>query len=533
MHLEKRKFMNLTINQWIERGKDLPVLSGSITNILRLTDGNESNVSQIADIIKRDISLSAAILRITNSAAFGLLRKVTTIDQAVILLGFRSVKNIALGLGVFNLFPPRGKDFLSKVWQRSLVTGLAARELCVLSREKRKEDAFTIGLLLDVGLLAFYGYNENKASDLLKEIEVNGRIKLMDEKNYLGLDHIEVGRLLAEKWKLPEEITLLMSHHHEEPGDYQLGKDSNGKLSHIVYLASLAGDIFYLGKKTESIKKFTDGCQSLLGVSADDADLLLKNIHPQLMEVAAYFDIAIGSAKTYDEVLTLINDEMVSITATNEAIKHHLTQAFDREKALAEKLEEANRNLKILASKDPLTGLYNRQFLNELLEKEWSRSQRFSYALSVIMADIDNFKKVNDEYGHQAGDTVLKKIAEILSENLRGNDYLARYGGEEFIFVLPQTDLTGACTAAERFRKSVHQLIIPVNNNHKLLLSISCGVSTAYPERIDDNIDALIQRADNALYEAKRSGKDRVIGQGLTNAPQIIKLFPNQSRQKM
>jgi two-component system, cell cycle response regulator len=501
----------LTINQWIEKGKDLPVLSGSIANILRLTDGNESNISQIADIIKRDISLSAAILRITNSAAFGLLRKVTTIDQAVMLLGFKSVRNIALGVGVFNLFPPQEKDFLSKLWQRSLVTGLASRELCVLLGNKRKEDAFTIGLLHDVGLVAFYGYDKNKASALLKEIEDKGRMKLMDEKNYLGLDHIEVGRLLAEKWKLPEEIIHVMSHHHEEPSESTSDKYSNDKLFQIIYLGSLAGDIFYLGKKTESIKRFTEGCQRLLGISADDSDQLLQHIHPQLMEVAAYFDIAVGSGKTYEEILSMVNEEIVNITISNEAIKHHLTQAFDRERAMATKLEEANRNLQILASKDSLTGLYNRQFLNELLVKEWARSERYGYSLSLIMADIDDFKKINDCYGHQAGDIALIKIAGVLSENLRKDDCLARYGGEEFLFVLPQSNLKAACNAAERFRRAVSELIIPLDMDQLLTFNISCGVATAYPERKEENINSLIQKADKALYEAKRLGKNRVI----------------------
>ncbi len=503
--------MNLTITQWIERGKDLPVLSGSIANILSLTDGGDSNVSQIADVIKRDISLSAAILRITNSAAFGLLRKVTTIDQAVMLLGFKSLRNIALGVGVFNLFPPNEKDFLSKVWQRSLVTGLAARDLCVLIRDKRKEDAFTIGLLHDIGLVAFYGYDKNKASDLLKRIEEEGRGKLLDEKNFLGLDHIEVGRLLAEKWKLPEDIIHVLVQHHEEPAESISDKNKNGKLPQIIYLASLAGDIFYLGKKTESIKKFTEGCERLLGISPDNADHLLQNIYPQLMEVAAYFDIAVGSGKSYEEILSMVNEEMVNITISNEAIKHHLTNAFERERALSARLEEANRNLQMLASRDPLTGLYNRQFLNELLDKEWNGAQRSGEPLSVIMADLDNFKRVNDSYGHQAGDTALKKVSEVLVVNLRKSDYLARYGGEEFLFVLPRADLTAACIAAERFRKAVEKTIIPLDGDQRLSLSISCGVSTVYPERKDQNIETLIQKADKALYEAKRLGKNRVI----------------------
>jgi two-component system, cell cycle response regulator len=506
--------MSLTIDKWIEKGKNLPVLSGSIADILSLTDGEESNISRIADIIKRDISLSAAILRITNSAAFGLSRKVTTIDQAVMLLGFKSVRNIALGVGVFNLFPPQERDILSKVWQRSLATGLAARELCVLLGNKRKEDAFTIGLLHDIGIVGFYGYDKNKVSTLLKEIEDNGRMELMDEKNYLGLDHIEVGRLLGEKWKLPEEIINVMSQHHEESAANTPDEYNSDKLFQIIYLGSLAGDIFYLGRKTESIKKFTEGCERLLGISADDAEQLLQNIHPQLVEIAAYFDIAIGSGNTYQEILSSVNEEVLNIAIANEAIKHQLTLTVDQERAATTRLEAANKNLQMLASKDPLTGLYNRQFLNELLVKEWARSQRYGYSLSLIMVDIDDFKKVNDGYGHPVGDIALIKIAETLSAKLRKGDCLARYGGEEFIFVLPQSEARGACIAAERFRKAVHELIIPLDKNRRLTLTISCGVSTAYPERKDENIDALIEKADRALYEAKRSGKDRVISYG-------------------
>ena len=187
--------MNLTVNQWIESGKDLPVLSGSIAEMLSLTDQAGLNVSQIAEVIKRDISLSAAILRITNSSAFGLQRKITTIDQAVMFLGFQSVRNIALGVGVLNLFPPRDKDFFSRIWCRSIVTGLAAHELCLLTRNRKKDDAFTIGLLLDIGLIGFYAYNKTLALELLKAAEDDGRVNLEGEKALIGIDHMEAGMM--------------------------------------------------------------------------------------------------------------------------------------------------------------------------------------------------------------------------------------------------------------------------------------------------------------------------------------------------
>ena len=122
----------MDIRQWIETAKELPVLSNSIAGILSLTQEDGSDASQIAEVIKRDVSLSAAILRIVNSSAFGLLKKIKSIDQAVVILGFNSIRNIALGIGVLNLFPPDEQDFLAKTWQRSLMTAIAARELCRL-----------------------------------------------------------------------------------------------------------------------------------------------------------------------------------------------------------------------------------------------------------------------------------------------------------------------------------------------------------------------------------------------------------------
>jgi two-component system, cell cycle response regulator len=502
--------MGSTIDQWIEKGKDLPVLSGSIADILSLTDQAGSNVSQIAEVIKKDISLSAAILRITNSSAFGLKRKITTIDQAVVFLGFQSVRNIALGVGVLNLFSPHDKDFFSRIWCRSLVTGLAARELCMQIGNKKKEDAFTIGLLLDIGLIAFYGYDKKGASELLKLAEDNGKTDLNEEKELIGLDHVEAGMRLAKRWGLPEDFILAIRHHHHKSLQDVLD-NCNKPFAHIVYLSSLVGDIFYLGKKKESIREFTDGCRQLMEVSPDQSDNLLKNIHPQLTEVASYFDIAVGSGNRYEEILRSVNEEIVNVTISNEAAKRHLTKSFERERALKLKLENANKKLKILASKDALTGLFNRHFLNELLEKEWLRAQRHSHPLSVVMADIDDFKKVNDDYGHPAGDLVLKKIADVLMKSLRKNDLLARYGGEEFLFVLPQTTMRDARIAAERFKAAVRELKISFKKDEGFSISISCGVSTANPDKNDDELDSLIQRADYALYEAKGAGKDQVV----------------------
>ena len=502
--------MSLTINEWIESGKNLPVLSGSIAKLMSLTQSDESSISQIAEIIKKDIGLSTAILRITNSSAFGLLRKITSIDQAVVLLGFKSVRNIAIAVGMVDSFSPSEGTYLSKIWQRSLLTGIAASELFSLNDGINHDDAFTNGLLHDIGLIVLYVYNNDLSSQLVNKMETDGRVSLAEERNIFGCDHVEVGRLIAEKWELPAGIKFSILHHHDDPNlGHRISKKND--LSSIYYLSSLVGDIFYLGKKDASIKSFMNMSYELMGIETDKAEELLHKINPQFVEIASYFNIEIESGKTYEQILCEANKEILNITISSEVTKHHLTEAFNREKDLARKLEEKNQELRIMASKDALTGLYNRQFLDEILEKEWHRSERHGHPLSMAMVDIDDFKKINDTYGHKAGDTILVKIAETFIKNLRKNDFVARYGGEEFAFIFPETDLKNACHITKMINRFVKDLDISFVGDKVKSLSISCGVSAAYPSEAGDSVDKLIKRADDALYDAKRSGKNRVI----------------------
>ena len=156
--------------------------------------------------------------------------------------------------------------------------------------------------------------------------------------------------------------------------------------------------------------------------------------------------------------------------------------------------------------KDGLTGIYNRRFLQTRLAEEFQRRKRYGTKLSLIMFDIDFFKKVNDCYGHQCGDAVLQSVATKISSIIRHTDYLARYGGEEFCCLLPQTDLTGALILAERFRHVIEEMVTPCQAN-TIKVTISLGVSDAIP---DDSAENLLKRADDALYQAKNSGRNRI-----------------------
>ncbi len=169
-----------------------------------------------------------------------------------------------------------------------------------------------------------------------------------------------------------------------------------------------------------------------------------------------------------------------------------ITQMVNYEK----KLEE-------LSQKDHLTGVFNRRAIEDILTSEIERAHRYGRPLSVVFMDLDNFKQVNDKYGHDVGDLVLKNIAEVVQKELRNTDVFGRWGGEEFLIVMPETGVKGAVKLAERIRRAVENSSFGQPER----ITASFGVAQLEDE---DTLEALVKRADEALYRAKREGKNRV-----------------------
>lgn len=182
---------------------------------------------------------------------------------------------------------------------------------------------------------------------------------------------------------------------------------------------------------------------------------------------------------------------------------------------LEKSLKEANEEIRILSITDPLTGCFNRGYINDHLANEIKRSIRYGHLLSIILCDIDYFKIVNDNYGHQAGDQVLKDFVQCINEMIRsGIDWLARYGGEEFLIVLPETDVNGASMLAERIRTEVLRKTTKIQGG-EISVTASFGIAgfnpAAYEEKM--SVDTMISLVDNYLYLAKQEGRNRVRGE--------------------
>lgn len=167
---------------------------------------------------------------------------------------------------------------------------------------------------------------------------------------------------------------------------------------------------------------------------------------------------------------------------------------------------------------DVLTGWHNRRYLQTRLREELARSRRDGSPLTLLLIDIDHFKRVNDNHGHLAGDLVLTEVAQRIESRIRASDVAARYGGEEFVLLLPDTDAVAGHSLAERLRAAVGERPVALADGTELDLTISAGLATVTPSRADEDLktlaESLLARADVALYEAKSAGRDRVAAAG-------------------
>ncbi len=214
-----------------------------------------------------------------------------------------------------------------------------------------------------------------------------------------------------------------------------------------------------------------------------------------------------------DEVGTLMQS-FSKMLETIEQQAAEINSFAARLDAAYKELESTNARLQETSFKDEVTGLYNRRFFSIRLDEEMQRHRRFNHPVSIVLLDLDGFKAINDELGHAVGDGTLRDVAQILMKQSRGINVVARYGGDEFAILLVETSLAGARLYADRIR----QVISTYAFSHGKPLTASFGVASLPDESITTSED-LIRAADDALYAAKRAGKNQVVG---TAAPETL-----------
>lgn len=482
------------IEEVLKGSMKLPTLPGIAMKILELVRHEDTNLKEIADVLSTDPPLSAQVLKLINSPLYGVRAQITSVPHAVSLLGLNTVKNLALSFSLLRDYPKGNKeDFdYTSFWKQSLIGAVSSKLIAEKVIPSFSEDAFFLGLIHNIGILALIQCMPQQYSLVLKEKDRTLCSYHEAENQILGFNHMEIGEYLIRTWGLPETFCIPVLYHHNPQGL----KTKNSKielLTKVLNLSSLFIDLntftdkkLYLAMLEFNVKEygFTGKFQT---------DEITKQIHEHTLEIFPLFDIKIGEEKAYLEMIGAAREELINLSTD---FMHKLLE----QKRLIESLREET-------IRDGLTNLFNYQRFQESLEKEVYRAKRYNLQLSVILADIDHFKAVNDNYGHLAGDYSLKKIAECLKDSLRESDRAARYGGEEFAFILPETGLDGAFIVAERLRKDIDSMSIDYEGE-KISTTMSFGIASFDPAKDISKTD-LIKKADHALYQAKKAGRNK------------------------
>jgi diguanylate cyclase (GGDEF)-like protein len=477
-----------------QKMEHLPTLPGVALKILEAVRSEETSLNEIADILSKDPPLTAKILGLINSAFYSLPTQVTSISHAVKLLGINTVKKVALSFSLVRSFSQgnKGSFDYQAFWRDSLISAVACRLIAEKILPAWEEDAFTLGLLQDIGILAFNEALPKPYSLVLQEREKSFSPFQEAEDRIIGFNHMDLGAFLAQKWGLPEKFHGPIQAHHC-PEKTPPSAPESAEVARILFLASLVVDLFNAREKGVPLKLLEYHLQNYdLGARISSVELI-EQIHGQTKAISGLFEVSVQE----EEYLTIIDE------ARNALI--HLSN-----QAILELMEQQKQigTLKEQATRDSLTNLYNYRSFHDLLQREWEQSRRGKLPLAVVIADIDYFKKVNDTYGHPAGDFILVSLAGLLTRLLRSSDILARHGGEEFGMGLPGISLENAMAVVGRLRKSIESFEFEYEGR-KIPLTMSFGVAFL-PPRSQVEKDDLVKMADTALYQAKETGRNKV-----------------------
>jgi diguanylate cyclase (GGDEF)-like protein len=484
---------------------------------LRLMEEMKKDVfsfGDIAGIIQFDPSLTVKVLKVVNSSYYSLPRKVTNIERALTILGVNTVKNIALSFTLIDGLSMDAPDTfnINYFWKRSLVEAIGS-ELFACYLQVHDEDIFISALLQNLGILILHCHFHEKYSLLIEE---KNRTRVpMDilEKRAFGFNHQELCSEVLKQWGLPENMYIPILYHH----GYLHAPEEFRDQARVLYLSNALSSIYTDSESYDKIRHFADILKDDMGISDAELESLVDQSMDRIGEMCSNLDIPSDNIKPLSILLQEANEGLSDLNLAYEKLLADYKMEKQQAEILAQelrvtndKLMKANNELKALSIRDPLTGLYNRRYLFDFLEKELGRAERYGGCFSLMIFDIDFFKLINDTYGHQIGDFVLQALSGKASEIIRDADVFARYGGEEFVVVMPQTDRKGALELGERLRLAAESMEIPAHDE-LLKITVSIGVTTCESGNDRITVAELIDRADKALYKAKQTGRNRVL----------------------
>lgn len=493
--------------------QNLPSPPTIAIQIISLAKEPDIDLGRILQLLNCDPALASKILRTANSPIYPFGKTVESLRQALVVLGLNATISLALSFSLvqsLRTMKEGGLDY-SLYWKRALIAGTACRILGKVCQVTDIEEVYLAGLLQDIGMLAL----DQVFPDLyatLPSPQSNHLEILAHENQVLGITHEEVGSWLLKQWNFPDRLGLAVSK-IEDSAQIPIHNELATFISCVSISGSIA-EIFLRETSEEDIQRIKTEAQSLLGLSPDSLIEILESMKTQLPELERLFETDLQLWQNPQTILeqareSLLIRNLQAIKQVEELQISNATMAYE-----FEHLEEDNR-------RDALTGVLNRANLDTSLASAFEAAIKNKECLTLVFCDLDKFKSVNDTYGHQIGDVVLRSAAQLLQAKLRGTDSIGRYGGEEFVLILSNAPQDIGEKVCERILKAFRETTHKASAEDSITVTISLGIATHGPEQAYSTLSDLLRDADEAVYYSKIHGGNRFTTSSFLKAEQL------------
>lgn len=467
--------------------RTLPSVPIVALEVLDLCHDEDVSLSKVVKVIARDPALTGKLLKFANSPLFGVRAQVKTLDRAINLLGINSTLSLALSFSlVRGLRRSKTARFDHQAyWRRSVIAATATRVVGACVRSASPDELFLAGLLQDIGMLVLSEAMPRMYGSLVASAGGEHSLLVELERKELGADHAAVGSWLLTRWSLPGNLRGAVAGSHDTAGD-----EKYECFAQCVAVGSRIAEIWSNPNVASATICSQIAAQAILNIEPQRFEKLLAEIAINLPEAMRNLDIDIGGEALINRLLDQAREALVELNL---------------------KSQQETRMIQIQAQRDELTSLFNRSYLNEFLPQEFELCRQTSQTLTLIFLDVDNFKLINDSYGHSGGDAVLISIARVLQSVTRNFDTIVRYGGDEFVVVLPNTSEQVAAMVSERICTAVAAQPHRVSDEKAIPVTVSVGCARFSANNRFNSSAELVEAADRCLYAAKSGGRNCVV----------------------
>jgi diguanylate cyclase (GGDEF)-like protein len=477
--------VNENIARRLQFCSTLPSLPAVAIKMIELAKDPDASMVEIGAHVSLDPALSAKLLKVANSPLYQTRRTPTNVRQAVSLMGTHAAIMIGLSFSLTSSFKEQRDNTnvdTALFWRRSILSALACRALGEKLGMDALDDLFLAGLLQDIGVLAFDAMMPEQYRPVFTSASDHDALLQAEHKEF-DCGHDEVGHWLLKRWNLPDYLAQACLASHNPPA-----AETMTPAVACVIVSGYIADSLLEPNNAAATSRAEEQAQTWLSLNPQALAVVLETIRNGLHTVEELFDITLLS----DSEMTAIMAEAKELLVIHELKKMH-------------ELEEKSQ-------RDALTGAHNRGYFDDALRREFDHATRHHWPVSIALIDLDHFKHVNDTYGHPRGDSVLISVVRAILGHIRQDDVLARYGGEEFAIILPSTPLEPATTLLVRLKECIAALRHVHDDGEHISVTTSIGVASHMDGSCYfETPEAMIKAADQALYAAKKAGRDRVI----------------------